>query len=99
MTDEPYCWVYIMASQKRGTLYIGLTSRLPERIAEHRDGVLAGFTSQYRVKRLVHLEPFQDIHEAIAREKALKKWRRVWKIELIEQGNPEWRDLWFDLNS
>ena len=98
MTAEPYCWVYIMASQTRGTLYIGLTSRLSQRIAEHRDGMIAGFTKRYGVKRLVYLEPFQDIHEAIAREKALKKWRRTWKIELIERGNPDWRDLWFDFN-
>jgi putative endonuclease len=69
-------------------VYIGLTSRLPERITEHREGRIGGFTQQYGVKRLVHLEPFQDIHEGIAREKALKKWRRAWKIDLIEQGNP-----------
>ena len=98
MTAEPYCWVYVLASQKRGTLYIGLTSRLSERMEEHREGAMEGFTKRYGVKRLVHLEPFMDIHEALAREKALKKWRRAWKIELIEQGNPDWRDLWFDLN-
>jgi putative endonuclease len=98
MTDEPYCWVYILASQKRGTLYIGLTSRLAERIEEHRSGRVPGFTRQYGVRRPVHLEPFGDIHEAIAREKALKKWRRAWKIALIEAGNPDWRDLWHDLN-
>ncbi|MCP5391614.1 MAG: GIY-YIG nuclease family protein [Sphingomonadaceae bacterium] len=98
MIAEPYCWVYIMASQKRGTLYIGLTSRLSQRIGEHREGAIDGFTKRYGIRRLVHLEPFEDIHEALAREKALKKWRRPWKIELIEEGNPEWRDLWFDLN-
>jgi putative endonuclease len=76
--SEPYCWVYIMASQKRGTLYIGLTSRLPERIEEHRTGIIDGFTKRHGVKRLVHLEPFEDIHEALSREKALKKWRRAW---------------------
>lgn len=98
MTDEPYCWVYILASQRRGTLYIGLTSRLAERMEEHRRGRVPGFTKRYRVTRLVHLEPSGDIHDAIAREKALKKWRRAWKIELIEAGNPDWRDLWYDLN-
>ena len=91
-------WVYILASQTRGTLYIGVTSRLAERIAEHREGQVVGFTKQYRVTRLDHCEEFNDVNEAIAREKALKKWRRAWKIELIERGNPEWRDLWFDLH-
>lgn len=98
MTDEPYCWVYILAIQKRGTLYIGLTSRLAERMDEQRTGRVPGFTKRYRVTCLVHLEPFGDIHDAIACEKALKKWRRAWKIELIETGNPDWRDLWYDLN-
>jgi len=91
-------WVYILASQTRGTLYIGVTSGLAERIAEHREGQITGFTRQYRVTRLVHCEEFTDVNEAIAREKAMKKWRRAWKIALIERGNPEWRDLWFDLH-
>ena len=98
MTKEAFCWVYILASQKRGTLYIGVTSRLTERISEHREGKIEGFTKRYGVNRLVHLEPYMDIHEALAREKALKKWRREWKIELIEESNPDWRDLWLDLN-
>jgi len=91
-------WVYILASQARGTLYIGVTGRLAERVAEHREGRLPGFTSRYRVTRLVYAEEFNDVNEALAREKAMKKWRRAWKIELIERGNPEWRDLWFDLH-
>lgn len=98
MTSAPFAWVYILASQKRGTLYVGVTTRLVERIGEHREGTIAGFTQKYRVTKLVHMEPFADIHEAIAREKAIKKWRRAWKIELIEKGNPDWRDLWYDLN-
>jgi putative endonuclease len=98
VTSERSYWVYILASQKRGTLYIGVTSRLAERITEHREGKLPGFTKKYRVTRLVHLEEFGDVYEAISREKALKKWRRAWKIELVEQGNPEWRDLFYDLN-
>ena len=98
MTSEPFAWVYILASQKRGTLYIGVTTRLVERIGEHRESAVAGFTKKYGVTKLVHIEPFADIHEAIAREKALKKWRRAWKVDLIEKGNPDWRDLWFDLN-
>ena len=91
-------WVYILASQKRGTLYTGVTSRLAQRISEHREGQMPGFTKKYRVTRLVHAEEFGDAHEAISREKAIKKWRRAWKIELIEKNNPGWRDLWFDLN-
>ncbi|WP_233998721.1 GIY-YIG nuclease family protein [Erythrobacter sp. YT30] len=98
MSDQPFAWVYILASQKSGTLYVGVTTRLIERIAEHREGRAAGFTKRYKVDRLVHLEPFGDINDAIAREKGLKKWRRAWKVELIEKGNPDWRDLWYDLN-
>lgn len=98
MTREPFAWVYILASQKRGTLYIGVTSALVERILRHREGSVEGFTRRYKTNRLVHVEPFDDINEAIAREKALKKWLRAWKIRLIEEGNPDWRDLWFELN-
>jgi putative endonuclease len=98
MTGEPFAWVYILASQKRGTIYIGVTSNLAQRIADHRDGKAAGFTKRYKVHRLVHCEPFDDINEAIAREKALKKWRRNWKIRLVEESNPDWSDLWFSLN-
>lgn len=98
MTDQPFAWVYILASQKRGTLYIGVTSRLVERITEHREGRVEGFTKRYKVHRLVHVEPFDDINDAIAREKAFKKWNRAWKINLIEGRNPDWRDLWFDFN-
>ena len=98
MTSSKAYWVYILASQKRGTLYTGITSRLAERIAEHRAGKIPGFTREYRVTRLVHVEEFSDVNEAIAREKAIKKWRRAWKIELIERDNPEWRDLFHDLN-
>ena len=91
-------WVYVLASQTRGTLYIGVTGNLRERIGQHRGGELAGFTNRYRVTRLVHAEEFSDVHEAIAREKAMKKWNRAWKIDLIERGNPDWRDLRFDLH-
>jgi putative endonuclease len=98
VTSPHRYWVYILASQKRGTLYTGVTGRLVERIDEHRNGRLPGFTKEYRVTRLVHLEGYDDVEIAISREKAIKKWRRAWKIELIEKGNREWRDLWFDLN-
>ena len=87
-------FVYILASQRNGTLYIGVTSDLPRRIFEHREGLIAGFSKDHGVKHLVHVERFDDIRDAIAREKAMKKWRRLWKLDLIERGNPEWRDLW-----
>jgi putative endonuclease len=89
--------VYILASQKRGTLYIGVTSDLPKRIAEHRAGDKSGFASRYVVKRLVLIEEAPDMLTAIAREKQLKRWHRDWKIGLIEQANPDWRDLAVDL--
>ena len=90
-TREP-C-VYILASQKRGTLYIGVTSNLAGRIWQHRSGETKGFTRKYRVFRLVHAEPFETMEAAIAREKQLKRWHRAWKINLIEEHNPDWCDL------
>lgn len=91
-------YVYIMATQKNGTIYIGVTNDIIRRTYEHREGQLTGFSQKYRVKHLVHYEEFQDIRDAIQREKRLKKWNRAWKIQLIETQNPDWRDLWFDLN-
>ncbi|HEY1124711.1 MAG TPA: GIY-YIG nuclease family protein [Sphingobium sp.] len=84
---------YILASQKRGTLYIGVTSDLAARLWQHRSGDVAGFTSRYRVYRLVRAEFFEDMESAIAREKQLKRWHRAWKIRLVEEANPEWSDL------
>lgn len=84
----------MLASRKRGALYIGVTSDLVRRVWEHRNDLAAGFTRKYRVHQLVHFEPFDDMVSAITREKQLKKWNRAWKIELIEAGNPDWRDLW-----
>ncbi len=86
--------VYILASRMRGTLYIGVTSDLPNRVAQHRSHALPGFTATYSVTRLVHYEWFDSADDAIRREKKLKHWRRDWKISLIEQTNPEWRDRW-----
>jgi len=86
-------YVYILASKRNGTLYIGVTGSLVRRVALHKSGEVAGFTRRYGVKRLVHVEIFHDVYDAIAREKRLKKWNRQWKIDLIEQDNPEWRDL------
>ena len=85
-------FVYILASRQRGTLYIGVTSDLARRVGEHKAGEIEGFTKAYGVKRLVHFETFDDVTAAIAREKAMKKWRRAWKIELIEELNPRWED-------
>ena len=85
--------VYILASKRNGTLYIGVTSDLSRRMAQHKSGEIGGFTKKYRVDRLVYCEYFPDMHAAITREKQMKKWRRAWKIELIERDNPEWRDL------
>jgi len=91
-------WVYILANRYRGTLYIGVTSDIAARSWQHREGSGSGFTARYDVKRLVHAEQYPTIIEAIAREKAFKKWRREWKIELIEQANPEWDDLFERIN-
>ena len=86
--------VYILASKRNGTLYIGVTSNLVKRIHEHRNEYVAGFTSKYQVHRLVYFEVCADIEGAIVREKQLKKWNRQWKIELIEKINPDWDDLY-----
>ncbi len=90
-------FVYILAKYKRGTLYIGVTSDLIGRIYQHKNDLVDGFTKKYKVHQLVYYEIFEDINEAILREKQLKKWRRSWKIELIEKHNPDWKDLFDDL--
>ena len=93
----PGGWVYIVTNRPNGTLYIGVTADLPRRIWEHREGVVAGFSKRYNLKRLVHVERFDSIEEAIGREKTLKTWLRTWKLDLIVAGNPDWRDLYDDL--
>ncbi|MEC3950910.1 GIY-YIG nuclease family protein [Sphingobium sp. HWE2-09] len=85
--------VYILASQPYGTLYIGVTSNLVGRLMQHRSDAIPGFTRQYGVHRLVRYEPCDMMEQAIAREKQLKRWRRQWKINLIESDNPHWADL------
>ena len=85
--------VYILASQEFGTLYIGVTSDLVGRLYQHRAGQVKGFTSKYQVYRLARFEQFETMHEAISREKQLKRWHRQWKINLIESENPQWVDL------
>ncbi|MFI4963862.1 MAG: GIY-YIG nuclease family protein [Caulobacterales bacterium] len=86
--------VYILASQRNGTLYVGITSDLARRVYEHREGLVAGFTRQYGVKTLVWAEAFSNVRDAIAAEKRIKRWRRSWKLELIERSNPQWLDLY-----
>ena len=88
---------YIMASARNGTLYIGATSNLIQRIAQHRESTIGGFTARYGVKCLVWYEQHAAMERAITREKQLKKWNRAWKIRLIEESNPHWRDLAEDL--
>jgi putative endonuclease len=92
-------YVYVLASQRNGTLYIGVTNDVARRVAEHKARVADSFTRKHDVTKLVHVERFTDINEAIAREKAMKKWRRAWKLKLIEQGNPTWTDLYETINA
>ena len=89
--------IYILASRKDGVLYIGVTSNLTQRVWQHKQNVVEGFTKKYRVHKLVYLEIHNTMDYAIKREKQLKWWKRSWKVELIEQGNPEWRDLYDEL--
>ena len=90
-------YVYILASGKHGTLYIGVTSDLVKRVWEHKEKYVKGFTSKYGVDRLVYYEIFGDPENAIKREKRLKDYKRKWKIDLIENKNPEWKDLYEDI--
>ena len=86
-------YVYILASKRNGTLYIGVTNDLSRRLGEHRDGLVPGFTKGYGVTRLVYYEIFDDIHVAIHRETQMKKYKREWKLNLIQKNNEEWKDL------
>ena len=94
---QKYFYVYIMASGPRGVLYVGMTSDLAGRSWQHRERVLEGFTKRYWVDRLVYFESHTDASVAAQRERALKRWRRDWKIELVEDGNPTWRDLFSEV--
>jgi len=94
MSIEKCYWVYILASRIGGTLYIGVTNNLVRRVYEHRMDLVEGFTKQYGVHRLVYFEQYDSIEQAILREKRLKKWNRSWKIQLIEENNPNWDDLY-----
>ena len=86
-------FVYLLASGRHGTLYVGVTNDLLRRVHEHKLKLVGGFTKRYGVDRLVYYEPFDDPASAIAREKQLKRWRRDWKVRLIEKDNPDWSDL------
>lgn len=93
MREEKNPTVYILASRKNGTLYIGVTSDLCNRISQHKDGNIPGFSQMYNVTILVWLQNFNNMEDAIKREKQLKEWKRSWKLELIEASNPDWHDL------
>jgi len=86
--------VYILASKRNGTLYIGVTSELTKRVWEHKNDLVEGFTKRYGVHRLVWYELHESMESAIKREKSIKEWKRVWKLELIESANPDWEDLY-----
>ena len=88
-------YVYIMASGRNGTLYTGITSDLLRRVSEHKSDIIEGFTMKYNVKRLVYFEEHNDVDIAILREKQIKRWRRAWKLKLIEEVNPRWEDLYY----
>jgi len=87
-------FVYILASKRNGTLYIGVTNDVFNRTWQHKGDLIDGFTKRYGVHTLVHYEMFADVREGIVREKQLKKWNRAWKLRLIEESNPDWRDLY-----
>jgi len=96
MHNKTYC-VYILSSQKNGTLYIGVTNNLVKRIWEHKNKKVDGFTKKYEIHHLVYFEQHNNPESAIQREKQIKKWNRLWKIRLIEEKNPKWNDLYQDI--
>ena len=91
-------FVYVIASKRNGTLYVGVTNDIRRRTYEHKNGLISGFTEDHDVALLVYYESHVDVTQAIQREKRLKEWHRSWKLDLIERDNPEWRDLYNDLN-
>ena len=95
MKKQPY--VYMLASKKNGTLYIGVTSSLIQRIWQHKNNQVEGFTKKYNVHTLVYYEQHEMMETAITREKQMKKWKRDWKIKLLEKDNPQWGDLWLKI--
>jgi putative endonuclease len=97
LSKEHRYFVYLLASKPYGTLYVGVTGDLAGRIGQHRDEIREGFTKKYGIHILVWFEEFAYVHDAILREKRIKKWRRAWKIELVEKTNPRWEDLFFHI--
>ncbi|KKP71334.1 MAG: Endonuclease [Candidatus Moranbacteria bacterium GW2011_GWE2_35_2-] len=96
MSMKIYC-VYILTNQRNGTLYIGITSNLKNRIFQHKEKIVEGFTKKYNIDKLVYFEQTEDVQSALRREKQLKKWNRDWKLRLIEEKNPQWKDLYDEL--
>lgn len=96
MNNKSY-WVYILASQRNGTLYVGITNNLVKRVWEHKNKKVEGFTKKYEVHHLVYYELHENPESAIKREKQIKKWNRLWKLRIIEEMNPEWKDLYEDI--
>jgi putative endonuclease len=96
-TTQMQYFTYILASKRNGTFYTGVTNDLIRRVFEHKEGVVAGFTKKYEVKMLVYYEIYEDVRDAIVREKLIKKWRREIKMAVIERMNPDWKDLYFEL--
>ncbi len=92
-------FIYILASKRNGTLYIGVTNNLLERVNQHKNNLVDGFTKKYDVHNLVYYEAYKNIDDAIGREKCMKKWKRKWKLELIESSNPNWEDLYYTLSN
>jgi len=90
-------WVYLLTNNPRSTLYVGVTNDLVRRVYEHREGLVKGFTQRYGLKMLVHFEQYDTPYDAIQREKNIKHWPRLWKLQLIESSNPQWRDLYNDI--
>jgi putative endonuclease len=99
MARREFIAVYMMASGRNGTLYLGMTDDLPRRAYQHREGLIEGFSQKYGCKLLVWFEQHDEVGRAITREKELKKWRRAWKLRLIEEINPQWRDLYDDFSN
>jgi putative endonuclease len=99
MSRFEFIAVYILASKRNGTLYLGVTGDLPRRVWEHRQELIPGFSRRYDCKLLVWFEQHSEMGAAIAREKDIKKWRRAWKLALIEKANPQWRDLYEDFTN
>jgi len=94
--EKAFC-VYLLASARNGTLYVGVTSNLVQRVWQHKEGAVDGFTRKYRVKRLVWYEQHDSAESAIQREKQIKKWNREWKVQLLEERNPYWNDLYLEI--